>query len=432
MTTTPHRKRLIEVAFPLEEVSSDARIDKYRSAPHPQTFHPWWARRPLAACRAFIYASLVDDHGNDAEREVLLREVADAASWDVVRHPDRVVRTAASGGSGLTGTELLERARRRILDCNGGKPPKLLDPFAGGGAIPLEGLRLGCEVEASDLNPVAVLILKSTVEYPQMYGQPDSRPVPGYMLDASSDDAQTTFGEGDWIKSYRKNPLATDVWYWGSRVIDCVRQHLDLLYPTFEDGAKPVCYLWCRTIQCPSCKIQIPLLHSTSISTEAGQHVVVTPYLVSREWRFRLERRDASSSASGTSVAGSAHCQSCAQVVTGKEVRSISSRSGMGAMLFATLTTIPGWRGKIFREISEKDFEVLKLAEDMIPTDDSCGTDGYSSIPDEDIVPGTLGVRVGGYGVTKKLSQNFVWVWRVMRHQRRYHNNPQANWSRPR
>ena len=94
------------------------------------------------------------------------------------------MRTKEDGGSGLTGAELLERARRRILDCNGGKPPKLLDPFAGGGAIPLEGLRLGCEVEASDLNPVAVLILKGTVEYPQKFGQPDSRPVPDYILRA--------------------------------------------------------------------------------------------------------------------------------------------------------------------------------------------------------------------------------------------------------
>ena len=245
---TPRRKRLIEVAFPLEEVSSDSRIDKYRSAPHPQTLHPWWARRPLAACRAFIYASLVDDPDTGVEREDLLKEVADLANWDAVRHPERVVRAKADGGSGFTGAQLLERARRRILDCNGGKAPKLLDSFAGGGAIPLEGLRLGCEVEASDLNPVAVLILKGTVEYPQKYGQPNSRPVPDYILHANNDDLQATFVERGWEDSYKKNPLATDVWYWGSRTIDRVRRLLGSLYPAYEDGAKPVCYLWCRTI----------------------------------------------------------------------------------------------------------------------------------------------------------------------------------------
>jgi adenine-specific DNA methylase len=89
------------------------------------------------------------------------------ASWNAARKPDLVVRTREQGGSGLTGTDLLSRARQRILDCNGGKPPRLLDPFVGGGSIPLEALRLGCEVEASDLNPVAVLILKGTVVYPQ-------------------------------------------------------------------------------------------------------------------------------------------------------------------------------------------------------------------------------------------------------------------------
>ena len=396
------RKRLIEVPFPLEEVSSDSRIDKYRSAPHPQTLHPWWARRPLAACRAFIYASLVDDPETDVEREDLLKEVADLSNWDAVRHPELVVRAKADGGSGFTGAQLLERARRRILDCNGGKAPKLLDPFAGGGAIPLEGLRLGCEVEASDLNPVAVLILKGTVEYPQKYGQPNSRPVPDYILHANNDDTQATFGERSWVASYKKNPLAADVWYWGSRTIDRVRRLLGPLYPTYEDGAKPVCYLWCRTIQCPSCALQIPLLHSTSIGTEADRHVVVTLRLVDREWRFGLERCDNSPTTNATSVGGSAQCQSCGQVVTSKEVRSISSRLGMGAVPFATLVTIPNQKGKTFREVRESDHQVLRLAKDMLPVyDGSYTVDGYTSIPDEDIALGTLGVRVGGYGVTK-------------------------------
>ena len=167
----PRRKRLIEVAFPLEEVSAHSRREKNIRHGHISTLHIWWARRPLAACRAFIYASLVDDPADPREREALLKEVADLANWDAVRKPKLVVRPKPEG-SGLTGEELLANARRRILACNGGVPPRLLDPFAGGGAIPLEGLRLGCEVEASDLNPVAVLILKGTVEYPQRYGRP--------------------------------------------------------------------------------------------------------------------------------------------------------------------------------------------------------------------------------------------------------------------
>ena len=218
--TMPRRKRLIEVAFPLEEVSAHSRREKNVRHGHISTLHIWWARRPLAACRAFIYASLVDDPDSDAKREELLKEVADLASWDAVRHPNDVVRQKAGGGSGLTGTQLLERACQRILDDNDGKPPKLLDPFAGGGAIPLEGLRLGCEVAASDLNPVAVLILKGTIEYPQKYGQPNSRPVSDYIFEAAKGGAQARFTDGDWAEAYRRNPLATDVRYWGHWMLE--------------------------------------------------------------------------------------------------------------------------------------------------------------------------------------------------------------------
>ena len=137
---------------------------------------PWRLAAP------FIYASLVDDPETDAEREELLKEVADLASWDAVRHPDRVVRTKEDGGSGLTGTELLERARRRILDVQWmASLRSYLIPSRVEGQSLWKVCALGCEVEASDLNPVAVLILKGTVEYPPKYGQPDSRPVPDYI-----------------------------------------------------------------------------------------------------------------------------------------------------------------------------------------------------------------------------------------------------------
>jgi len=108
--TVARRRRLIEVAFPLEEVSAHSRREKNVRHGHISTLHIWWARRPLAACRAFIYASLVDDPDTDREREELLKEVADLASWDAVRKPDQVVRPPEKGGSGLTGRQLLERA----------------------------------------------------------------------------------------------------------------------------------------------------------------------------------------------------------------------------------------------------------------------------------------------------------------------------------
>src|SRR6266704_2801536 len=122
---TRYPKRLIEVDLPIKRISAHARREKSIRHGHISTLHIWWARRPLAACRAFIYASLVDDPETDAERDALLKEVADLASWDAVRKPDQVARKAENGGSGLTGHDLLERARRRILASNGGKPPRL-------------------------------------------------------------------------------------------------------------------------------------------------------------------------------------------------------------------------------------------------------------------------------------------------------------------
>jgi adenine-specific DNA methylase len=243
-------------------VSAHSRREKNVRQGHISTLHIWWARRPLAACRAFIYASLVDDPKDDAEREELLKEVADLASWDAVRKPDKIVRTKLEGGSGLTGKVLLERARKRILDCNDGKPPRLLDPFSGGGAIPLEALRLGCEVEASDLNPVAVLILKGTVEYPQKYGQPNSRDVPDYIREAENQrqSGQSTFFGSDLVEAYRTNALATDVRYWGNWILERAREDLAEFYPRDPDGSVPVAYLWSRTVPCPNCKADMPLI----------------------------------------------------------------------------------------------------------------------------------------------------------------------------
>ncbi len=167
----------------------------------------------------------------------------------------------------------MRRARERILASNGGVPPKLLDPFAGGGAIPLEGLRLGCEVEASDLNPVAVLILKGTVEYPQKYGQPDSRPVPEYIRQAAEarDGGQKSFSDGDLVADYRRNPLATDVRYWGNWMLDSAREELADLYPPDPDGSVPVAYLWSRTVPCPNCGAEMPLIRQYWLARKAEQ-----------------------------------------------------------------------------------------------------------------------------------------------------------------
>ena len=403
MITPQRRKRLIEVAFPLEEVSADSRKDPYRGSPHPQTLHRWWARRPLAACRAFIYASLVDDPGTDGEREELLREVADLAQWDAVRHPDRVVRTKEDGGSGLTGTELLARARRRILDCNGGRPPKLLDPFAGGGAIPLEGLRLGCEVEASDLNPVAVLILRGTVEYPQKFGQPDSRPVPDYIRRAPGNGSQSSFTDGDLTEAYRRNPLATDVRYWGTWMLERAREELDEFYPPDPDGRVPVAYLWSRTIPCPNCDAEMPLIHQYWLARKPNRRVALHPDVDqdTKQVNFTVEEgpQMTGNPAQATTNRGDTRCLVCGQVVKAAQVHNAGRKGQMGARLTAVVSVGKDGRGKTYREPNQFDEGVFRSAERRLSTRSASTPDGLPTVPNEPLAYHPQYMLVREYGL---------------------------------
>ncbi len=182
-------KRLIEVDFPLEQVSLDSVHEKNVRHGHISTLHIWPARRPLAACRAALIATLLPDPGNVEERRAIYRRMAGTVV-ETVKPEKKNGKTVekrkreTQGGILHWGRENgpdLDWFRGRIREAYGGRPPKVLDPFAGGGAIPLEAMRLGCEVTANDLNPVAWFILKCTLEYPQkLAGQ--TRPLPDFAL----------------------------------------------------------------------------------------------------------------------------------------------------------------------------------------------------------------------------------------------------------
>src|SRR5665213_4588024 len=166
---TNYRKKLIEVALPLEDINREAAREKSIRHGHPSTLHLWWARRPLAACRAVLFASLVDDPSSlpeqfptevdqDQERQRLFRLIERLVLWE--NSNNRAV---------------LDEAYAEILKSTGGYPPPIYDPFCGGGSIPLEAQRLGLEAYASDLNPVAVLITKALIEIPPRWA--DRSPV---------------------------------------------------------------------------------------------------------------------------------------------------------------------------------------------------------------------------------------------------------------
>ena len=164
------RRRLIEVAFPLEQVSKDSVHEKNVRHRHISTLHIWPARRPLAASRGVILSTLLPDSGDSGERRRVLERMA--GHWVVIRDEDgEVVDRVWKDGIFHWGKENrreLDAFREEVREAFGGRTPRVLDPFAGGGAIPLEAMRLGCEVEAADLNPVAWFILRCTLHYPRL------------------------------------------------------------------------------------------------------------------------------------------------------------------------------------------------------------------------------------------------------------------------
>lgn len=438
------RKRLIEVAFPLEEVSAHSRREKNVRHGHISTLHIWWARRPLAACRAFIYASLVNDPDTDAEREQLLREVADIASWDAVRKPDEVVRTKDAGGSGLTGHELLRRARERILRDNDDKPPRLLDPFAGGGAIPLEALRLGCEVEASDLNPVAVLILKGTVEYPQKYGRPlaeqreraltpDPSPaaagegsdvagvdgeVPAYIreIDATpllphgrergsgGEGSRPMFAtDGREAATYASNPLAADVRYWGNWMLEKAREELAQFYPPDPDGSVPVAYLWSRTVPCPNCAAEMPLIRQYWLARKDKKKVALKPVIDRERDRvdFEIVYDDdvPENSSEATTSRGDTVCLLCRQVVKAAHLRQAGNDKNMSAALTCVVLEAKGGGGKRYRADNERDREIFAKAADRARAMAGETIGELPAFPDEPITFDPQNMKVRTYGM---------------------------------
>ena len=302
-----------------------------------------------------------------------------------MRHPDRVVRPKKEGGTGLTGTELLEQARRRILDCNDGEPPRLLDPFAGGGAIPLEGLRLGCEVEASDLNPVAALILKGTIEYPQKYGRPDSRPVPDYIRQADTQGAQSGFVEGELAEEYRRNPLAADVRYWGTWVLERARDELAAFYPPDTDGRVPVAYLWSRTIPCPSCRAEMPLIHQYWLARKPRKRIALEPVIDREAGNVQLRvvggEEMTGNPDQATTSRGDTRCLLCSQVMKAADVRARSRGGALSARMTAVVLNDDLGRGKSYRPAAKEDAQVFQMAADRLRALETTHTDDLPLVP---------------------------------------------------
>jgi putative DNA methylase len=270
-----YKRKLIEVALPLEAINREAAREKSIRHGHPSTLHLWWARRPLAAARAVLFAQLVDDPSSrpdefptEADQEIERKRL-----FDLI---ERLVPWEASNDESV-----LAEARAEIWKSCDGHPPPILDPFAGGGTIPLEAQRLGLEAHASDVNPVAVLINKALIEIPPKFANmPPVNPV-----DRTSGLPDSWHGaEG----------LAADVRYYGKWMRDEAERRIGHLYPKAKlpDGgeATVIAWIWARTVCCPNpaCGAIVPLLNSFALSKRRGRETWLRPIAEDGGVRFEI------------------------------------------------------------------------------------------------------------------------------------------------
>jgi len=285
---TNYRRKLIEVALPLEDINRESAREKSIRHGHPSTLHLWWARRPLAAARAVLFGQMVDDpsglpeeypteEAQTAERERLFEIIRALVKWEnttkeEVLHPARVeIARSAARNHGVSLPRSMTPAE--VADALRKYAPPVLDPFAGGGSIPLEAQRLGLEAHASDLNPVAVLINKAMIEIPPKFaGRPPVHPnLPATLL------------KKEWKGA---EGLAEDARYYGQWMRDEAFKRIGHLYPKVtlpkEQGggeATVIAWLWARTVMCPNpaCGARMPLVKSFELSKKKGRETKVIP-----------------------------------------------------------------------------------------------------------------------------------------------------------
>lgn len=366
----PIRKKLIEVSIPLEAINKASAREKSLSTGHPSTLHLWWARRPLAACRAVLFAQLVDDPSSwpdrfpreedqDRERARLHRVIERMVPWDA-SNDEHILNEArweiARSVAWSLGEEPpLQQDTNAILAYLQAKAPPVYDPFSGGGSIPLEAQRLGLRAFGSDLNPVAVLIGKALVEIPPKFaGQPPVNPQARAELKRS---------HGTWTGKGAQG-LADDVRYYGQWMRDEAERRLGHLYPkaALPDGgeAKVIAWLWARTVRSPDPAAKgamVPLVSSFMLFTKQGREAWVEPVADSEAkdgWRFEVRRGSLTASdierlKKGTKGAGRGSNFTCLLTgasITGDYIRSEGMAGRLGSRMMAIIAE--GHRTRIF------------------------------------------------------------------------------------
>lgn len=424
-------RRLIEEDFPIFEVSKESAREKSIRHGHISTIHIWWARRPLAACRAAIFASLVPDPAtmtapdpvkeyadflmdilpqapNERESEYLgmrarkrlLKFVADLSPWEassnqqLLKKARKIIEVGTAVINGLRKKELAEviEGKRKV------EMPKVLDPFAGGGSIPLEALRLGCEAHAVEYNPVAVLILKATLEWPQKYGE----------------------------------KLIKDVEKWGNWVLEEAGKEIGKFYPEQaetkqkslveggkKDGWIPVGYIWARTMQCqnPACGAEIPLMNQfwlrrkedSSGKADWKNSIYLHPNVRKNEKRVefdivegkRIEGFDPNKGTRPTPQArASFECPLCGAIYKSRDLQKESQTGGLGERMVCVILHNPNMVRKNYRIPVSSDLVAFNAAAEFLRKKSREWDGDLPLVPDESMDTNDSTTVAGrGYGI---------------------------------
>ena len=347
----PTIKKLIEVALPLEAINAESAREKSIRHGHPSTLHLWWARRPLATARAVIWSSLVDDPSSHPE-QFPTEEAQQQERERLFGILTRLVKWENSNDEGI-----LAEAKAEIMKSTNGNPPALLDPFAGGGAIPLEAQRLGLEAHAHDLNPVAVMINKAMIEIPPKFaGRSPVNP------EAQRQGAANQGWKG-------AAGLAEDVRYYGEWMKQEACKRIGHLYPKakLEDGSEAtvIAWIWARTVKCPNpaCGCEMPLASSFILSKKKGKEAYIEPNISGSEITYRVRYGKGGDNCPKIAQ-GKFKCIRCNEGIP-KDYPKVESKAGrMGKKLLAIVA-----EGKNGRVYLSPDAEQIHAADCPMPED---------------------------------------------------------------
>lgn len=362
-----YKPKLIEVTLPLEEINKHAVRENYIYRGNPSALHKWWAQRPLATCRAVLFAQLVDDPSAHPE----LFPTEDEQARERERLHDIIKQLVV--WENVHNEELLKKAHAEIVKSCDGNPPPILEPFAGAGTIPLEAQRLGLEVYASDLNPVAVLINKALIEIPPKWA--DRHPVfPGAAESA-----------GHWPGV---TGLTEDVRRYGTWLRAEAEKRIGDLYPQVKISGVDttvIAWIWARTVTCPNpaCAGTMPLVRGFSLSKKKGKERYAVPIPEGKHVRFEIGGPNGVPHA-GTVGRTGATCLLCNTPVPLTYIRAEGKSGRMGAQLMAIAAE--GERQRYYLAPTEEHEE----AADVFRPDD---------VPEAELPAQALGFRIQGYGM---------------------------------